>query len=52
MANKEIATKLNVSVKTVEYHKSNIYKKTGTHSATTLYNYALKHKLFIENEEE
>jgi len=51
-SNKEIASILNIVVKTVDYHKANIYKKTNTHSTATLYNYALKKKLIAEYKEE
>lgn len=51
MSNKEIASRLNIVVKTVDFHKSNIYKKTKTSSVRSLYNFALKHNLISEKEE-
>lgn len=44
-SNKEIARELNIVVKTVDYHKSNIYKKTRTSNMAGLYNYALMNNL-------
>jgi DNA-binding NarL/FixJ family response regulator len=42
---KEIALKLNVSVKTVETHRQQIMRKTGTHSIAGLTKYALRQGL-------
>jgi DNA-binding NarL/FixJ family response regulator len=39
--NKEIAAKLNLSVKTVESHKSNFMQKLGLHSRAEIVRYAL-----------
>lgn len=36
MPNKEIATRLGISYRTVELHRSNIYQKTGTHGLLEL----------------
>jgi two-component system nitrate/nitrite response regulator NarL len=48
--NKEIARRLNIVVKTVDFHKANIYKKTNTYTAAGLYNFALKKNLISEQE--
>jgi DNA-binding NarL/FixJ family response regulator len=45
---KSIAQQLNLSVKTVEKHRSNILKKTGLHNASALREYAIKHGLVIK----
>jgi DNA-binding NarL/FixJ family response regulator len=42
-ANKEIAFILNVVVKTIDFHKGNIYRKTGTYNTAGLYKYAIQH---------
>jgi len=49
--NKQIASRLNIVVKTVDFHKSNIYKKTKTNTLRGLYSFALKHNLVSEKEE-
>lgn len=41
--NKEIAQKLFISERTVETHRKNIMRKTGTNSAVSLSNYAREH---------
>ena len=41
----DIAAKLNLSVKTVSTHKSNLMQKLGLHNQTELVRYALKHEL-------
>lgn len=51
-SNKEIASCLNIVVKTVDYHKANIYKKTNTHSNAALYKYARKKNLISEKGDE
>jgi two-component system, NarL family, nitrate/nitrite response regulator NarL len=48
--NKEIARRLNIVVKTVDFHKANIYKKTNTYTDAGLYNFALKKNLISEQE--
>lgn len=40
--NKEIATRLHISVKTVETHKSNLMEKLGLHSRAELVRYAIQ----------
>jgi DNA-binding NarL/FixJ family response regulator len=47
LANNEIAEQLFISPKTVEVHKSNIFKKTGVKNSAQLVIYAIK-KGFIE----
>lgn len=42
LKNKHISEKLNISVRTVECHRGNIYKKLDTHSMTGLIRYAKK----------
>jgi DNA-binding NarL/FixJ family response regulator len=42
-ANKEIATILNVSVKTVDFHKAAIMDELGLHSTAELTRYAIEH---------
>jgi|SRR5690348_2610929 DNA-binding NarL/FixJ family response regulator len=43
--NKEIATYLNISVKTAETHRANIMLKMNFHSVTELVRYAVKNKI-------
>jgi DNA-binding NarL/FixJ family response regulator len=47
LANNEIAEKLFISPKTIEVHKSNIFKKTGVKNSAQLVIYAIKNG-FIE----
>lgn len=44
-SNKEIATYLNISVKTAETHRANIMLKMNFHSVTELVRYAVKNKI-------
>ena len=44
-SNKEIATYLNISVKTAETHRANIMLKMNFHSVTQLVRYAVKNKI-------
>ena len=45
LANKEVATKLSISVKTVETHRSAIMRKLGLNSIVELVYYALRHNI-------
>jgi len=45
MAIKKIATVLNISVKTVEFHKTHIMEKLDLHTTAELTRYAISHKL-------
>ena len=42
---KEIAARLNLSVKTVDAHKSNLMRKIDVHDRTELVKYAIQKKL-------
>ena len=42
-SNKQIAGILKISIKTVEFHKSEIMKKLGLHTTAELTRYALAH---------
>lgn len=44
---KEIAKQLNISTRTVETHKNNIFKKLGFSSSVELVKYAFEHSLII-----
>ena len=44
-SNKEIARKLDISVRTVETHRQNIKQKLDIHTAAGLTRYAIEHKL-------
>ena len=44
-SNKEIATYLNISVKTAETHRANIMLKMNFHSVTELVRYAVKNRI-------
>jgi len=46
-ANKEIAAKLGITIRTVETHRANIMLKLGLHSLAELIHYAIRHKIFI-----
>ncbi len=43
--NKEVATTLNISVKTAETHRTNIMRKLDCHSLSELVRYAIRHKI-------
>ncbi len=45
-SNKQIADKLDISVRTVETHRKNILKKTGTNNLLSLLKWAYEHKVF------
>jgi DNA-binding NarL/FixJ family response regulator len=45
-ANKEIALKLGITIRTVETHRAKIMLKLGLHSLTELIHYAIRHKIF------
>jgi DNA-binding CsgD family transcriptional regulator len=44
-SNKEIANKLDISIRTVETHRKNIYRKTGASGIVGLIKYGLAHRL-------
>ena len=44
-SNKQIADKLDISVRTVETHRKNILKKTGTNNLLSLLKWAYEHKV-------
>lgn len=43
--NKDVATRLNISVKTAETHRTNIMRKIGAHSLTDLVRFAIRNGL-------
>jgi len=45
LSNREIASKLDISIRTVETHRKNIYRKTGTNGIVGLIKYGLAHRL-------
>jgi DNA-binding NarL/FixJ family response regulator len=45
-ANKEIAAKLGITIRTVETHRAKIMLKLGLHSLAELIHYAIRHKIF------
>jgi DNA-binding NarL/FixJ family response regulator len=47
-SNKEVATMLGISVKTVEAHRTRIMLKLGVHSITGLVRYAIRNKIVSE----
>lgn len=50
MSNKDIANQLNLSVRTIEGNRYSISKKTNTHNALALLDYATKNKILIQNQ--
>lgn len=44
-SNKEVSTALNISVKTVEMHRTNIMRKLDFHSISDLVRYAIRNKI-------
>jgi DNA-binding CsgD family transcriptional regulator len=46
-SNKQIADTLFISERTVETHRKNIFRKTGTNSVLGLIKYAYDHKLIL-----
>jgi len=44
-ANKEIASTLGITVRTVETHRAKIMMKLGLHSLTEVIHYAIRHKI-------
>jgi DNA-binding NarL/FixJ family response regulator len=44
-SNKEVATALNISVKTAETHRTNIMRKLDLHSISDLVRYAIRNKI-------
>ncbi|MBA4258270.1 MAG: DNA-binding response regulator [Chitinophaga sp.] len=44
-SNKQIADSLNIAVRTVETHRKNIFRKTGTNNLLSLVKWAYEHKL-------
>lgn len=45
LSNKQIAEALNIAVRTVETHRKNIFRKTGTNNLLSLVKWAYEHKL-------
>ena len=45
-ANKEIAIRLGITIRTVETHRAKIMLKVGVHSLAELIHYAIRHKIF------
>lgn len=45
LTNKQIADTLNIAVRTVETHRKNIFRKTGTNNLLSLVKWAYEHKL-------
>ena len=52
LANKEIAARLGISLRTVEGHLGNVFGKLGVGSRTEALLYALKHRLLLEGGED
>jgi two-component system response regulator DegU len=47
LSNHGIAAKLGLSANTVAVHRASIMKRLGTHSATQLVGYAIRHRLVV-----
>jgi len=45
MSNKQIADQMHIAVRTVETHRKNIFRKTGTNNILSLVKWAYEHKL-------
>jgi len=45
LSNKQIVTQLNISVRTVETHRKNIFRKTNTNTVLALVKWAYEHQL-------
>lgn len=45
LSNKQIAEQLDISVRTVETHRKNIFRKTGTNNVLSLVKWAYAHKI-------
>lgn len=45
LSNKQIADQLNIAVRTVETHRKNIFRKTGTNNILSLVKWAYEHKI-------
>jgi DNA-binding NarL/FixJ family response regulator len=45
LSNKQIADQLDISVRTVETHRKNIFRKTGTNNVLSLVKWAYSHKI-------
>lgn len=48
--NQQIAVILSLSVKTVEWHRTNLMSKLGVHNAAELVRFALEHGLVVDNQ--
>jgi DNA-binding NarL/FixJ family response regulator len=49
-SNRQIASTLYISLKTVETHRTHIYRKLGTHSAVELFQFALRNQVLPVSE--
>lgn len=45
LSNKQIADRLDISIRTVETHRKNIFRKTGTNNVLSLVKWAYAHKI-------
>jgi two-component system NarL family response regulator len=50
-SNKEIALRLELSVRTVETHRAHVMNKLGVHSVAELFQYAVSHDLLPQPEQ-